>query len=91
MRYPVRLEEVAERLWRAAVVDLPGCTAYGRTLEEALGAIHYALKRHLQQTLHAGRRPPRPSTVEYHVLRSSSPGAVWSVVAVELPGWHQEK
>lgn len=85
MRYPIRLDPAAGSLWRATVLDLPGCTVYGRGLEEAIAAAREAVRRHLQSRLQDGRPLPKPAPVEVHLPEGQCSGAIWSVIDLAAP------
>lgn len=66
MRYAVVLEK-AKRNYSAYVPDLPGCVATGKTVQEALSAIHTAIELHLEGLVEDGDPIPDPATLVDYV------------------------
>ena len=62
-RFPVLLEKFSTG-YRAHALDLPGCVATGRTLEEARARIAKAMEMHLSSMREDGDPIPEPSHFE---------------------------
>jgi predicted RNase H-like HicB family nuclease len=58
--YPTRFEQNRDGWW-AYVPDLPGCTAVGRTRDEAERNAHEAIAAHVALLRDTGRPVPQPS------------------------------
>jgi len=59
LRYLVRINKDPDSDWGAAVPDLPGCVATGKTIDSTLQRIQVAIQLHLRG-MADGVRPPRP-------------------------------
>jgi predicted RNase H-like HicB family nuclease len=66
MRYAVIFEK-SERHFGAYCPDLPGCVAVGESLAVAKGRMAVAMKKHVEQLVSAGERPPEPSSVVAYI------------------------
>jgi len=53
------IEQDEDGRWSAWIAALPGCTAWGYTKEEALGAIKDAADAHVADMLEAGEELPK--------------------------------
>jgi antitoxin HicB len=62
----VRDAEDKGKPWTASVEELPGCTAHGRTSEEALGAIEAAMANWIAVAREKGREIPEPRSATSH-------------------------
>ncbi len=58
--YPTRYEQSRDGWW-ASVPDLPGCTSFGRTREEAERNVTEAIAAHVALLRETGRPVPEPS------------------------------
>jgi len=65
--------------------DFPGCTAGGRTLDEARGLAADALTLHLAQLVEQGDAVPEPSTLDELAGDPGMRGSVAVLVAAEPP------
>lgn len=65
-KYKAELEQDDDGRWSAWIEDLPGCAAWGYTLEEALSSLEDAAKAYIEDMVEAGEVMPgaRESTVE---------------------------
>ena len=63
LKYPVEIFYSAEdEGYIANVPDLPYCSAFGETPEEALREVQVAIKLHLEVLKETGRPIPKPSS-----------------------------
>jgi antitoxin HicB len=62
----VRDDEDKGRPWTAIVEELPGCTAHGRTADEALNGLQSALTAWIEVALEHGREIPQPKSAGSH-------------------------
>jgi predicted RNase H-like HicB family nuclease len=62
----VRDDEEKGRPWTAIVEELPGCTAHGRTADEALTGLQSALTSWIEVALEHGREIPQPKSAGSH-------------------------
>ena len=60
LRYLVRINKDPDSDWGAAVPDLPGCVATGKTIDSTLQRIQVAIQLRLRGMRADGVRPPRP-------------------------------
>ena len=72
MRYAVIIEQRNE-IFRAYVPDLPGCTATGRTREEAESSLRMAIGYHLERLRRDGVSVPLPSSHVQYVAVAAPP------------------
>lgn len=65
-KYKAELEQDDDGRWSAWIEDLPGCAAWGYTLEEALSSLEDAAKTYIEDMVEAGEVRPGAgeSTVE---------------------------
>jgi len=56
----VRIDKDPDSDWGASVLDLPGCVATGKTIDQALRRIEKAVALHIRGMREDGRTPPRP-------------------------------
>ena len=65
MRYAIVIEK-AEHNYAAYILDLPGCVAIGKTMEEVENQIQAAIEFHIHGMCEDGLSIPEPSSrVEY--------------------------
>ena len=62
----VRDGEDKGKAWTASVEELPGCTAHGKTSDEALSGIEAAIAKWIAVALEEGRDIPEPKSVASH-------------------------
>lgn len=55
--YQAQIEHDDDGRWSAWVDDLPGCSAWGRTRQEALSALHDAAAAYVEDMVEAGEIP----------------------------------
>ncbi|HLY01090.1 MAG TPA: type II toxin-antitoxin system HicB family antitoxin [Candidatus Cybelea sp.] len=60
--YLAVLESADDGTWSAYVPDLPGCTSFGPSREEAARNIREAIRGHLEEMRETGERIPEPSS-----------------------------
>jgi predicted RNase H-like HicB family nuclease len=60
--YLAVLERANDGTWSAYVPDLPGCTTFGPSREEAARNIREAIAGHLELMRETGERIPEPSS-----------------------------
>ena len=67
LEYPVKIQWLdGEKLFVAEFFDLPGCQAYGKTVEEAYKNAQEAKKDWMQVSLEQGLTIPKPSVPAEH-------------------------
>ena len=62
----VRDGEDKGKPWTASVEELPGCTSYGKTSDEALNGIEAAMAKWIAVALEEGRDIPEPKSATSH-------------------------
>lgn len=70
--YVVRIVKDPDSDWGASVLDLPGCAATGKTIDEALRRIEKAVALHIRGMREDGLVRPRPKHRNYADARSTS-------------------
>jgi predicted RNase H-like HicB family nuclease len=60
--YLAVLERAGDGTWSAYVPDLPGCTSFGPSREEAARNIREAIEGHLEVMRETGEAIPEPSS-----------------------------
>jgi predicted RNase H-like HicB family nuclease len=60
LQYLVRINKDPDSDWGASVLDLPGCVATGKTIDQALRRIQRAIVLHIRGMREDGVLPPRP-------------------------------
>jgi len=61
--YLAIIEPADDGTWSAYAPDLPGCTSYGATREEAARNVHDAIRGHIDALRETGQSVPEPSSV----------------------------
>ncbi len=61
LQYLVRINKDPDSDWGASVLDLPGCVATGKTIDQALRRIERAVALHIRGMREDGLRPPQPT------------------------------
>lgn len=56
------LEQAQDGTWSAYVPDLPGCTSFGPTREEAAANVREAIGGHLRALRETGQAIPEPTS-----------------------------
>jgi predicted RNase H-like HicB family nuclease len=62
MDYLAIIERAADGTWSAYVPDLPGCTSFGPTREEAARNVHEAIDQHIAALRESGEEVPEPTS-----------------------------
>lgn len=60
--YIAVLEQADDGTWGAYVPDLPGCTAGGRTSDEAIAKVEESIRYHIDLLRESGEAVPEPGT-----------------------------
>jgi predicted RNase H-like HicB family nuclease len=60
LQYLVRIDKDPDSDWGASVLDLPGCVATGKTIDQAFRRIQRAVALHIRGMREDGLTPPRP-------------------------------
>jgi predicted RNase H-like HicB family nuclease len=68
--YLAILERAGDGTWSAYVPDLPGCTSFGPTREEAARNVHEAIEQHIAALTEAGEPIPEPASLPQMVHRA---------------------
>jgi predicted RNase H-like HicB family nuclease len=68
--YLAILERANDGTWGAYVPDLPGCTSFGPTREEAARNVHLAIEEHIAALREAGEPVPEPASLPEMVHRA---------------------
>ncbi len=85
VRYPAVIDLPTDRTaWVVVVPDLPGCTAAGDSLPEAMAAARVAVRHWLDAARANGRAVPAPSPVEVVQAMPEHRGRVVRVIELEL-------
>jgi len=61
--YLAILERASDGAWSAYVPDLPGCTSFGPTREEAARNVHEAIATHIAALRETGQTVPEPASL----------------------------
>ena len=61
--YLAILERANDGTWSAYVPDLPGCTSFGPTRDEAARNVHDAIREHIDSLRERGETVPEPSSI----------------------------
>ena len=85
MEYIAYLCREVDGKYGARFPDFPGCTAGGRTLEQARESAADALASQLEQMIEHGELMPEPSTLDDLVGDPRMQGAVVCLVTAEAP------
>ena len=85
MEYIAYLSRESDGKYGARFPDFPGCTAGGRTLEEARDFAADALTSHLELMIEQGDSVPEASTLDDLVGDPGMPGSVLCLVTAEAP------
>lgn len=72
-RYQITVFSSEDSGWIAEIADLPGCTAYGGTPEQAVAEVGIARSAWLEVARAAGRPIPEPSPRRPHHPGSHRP------------------
>jgi predicted RNase H-like HicB family nuclease/uncharacterized protein (DUF4415 family) len=79
--FPVAIQEESTAVYSVTVPNLPGCTSFGETIEDALAEASDAIENHLyelsKQGLPAGLKP---ATIDALYGLDEFRGAVWAMV-----------
>jgi len=59
-QHVVRIDKDPDSDWGASVLDLPGCVATGKTIDQTLRRIEKAVELHIRGMREDGLTPPRP-------------------------------
>jgi predicted RNase H-like HicB family nuclease len=70
MDYVVIIEKAADGSYSAYVLDLPGCTACGDTVEEATAEIREAVQLHIE-SLRTHNEPVPPPTAKALTIKAA--------------------
>ena len=62
-KYKAELEQDDDGRWSAWIEDLPGCAAWGYTLEEALSSLEDAAIAYIEDMVEAGEARPRDKDI----------------------------
>ena len=67
LQYLVRIDKDPDSDWGASVLDLPGCVATGKTIDQALRRIQRAVALHIRGMREDGLPIPEPTSLADYV------------------------
>ncbi|MBK1711287.1 type II toxin-antitoxin system HicB family antitoxin [Rubrivivax gelatinosus] len=84
MKYPIAIEpDRPGTTWRVTVPDLPGCSAVGAGVDDAIRAASAAIARWIDEAAAEGRDVPLPRSIDLHRERERFASAIWALADVD--------
>ncbi|MBK1686216.1 type II toxin-antitoxin system HicB family antitoxin [Rubrivivax gelatinosus] len=84
MKYPIAIEpEKPGTTWRVTVPDLPGCSAVGAGVDDAIRAASAAIARWIDAAVAEGRDIPLPRPIDMHRQGERFASAIWALADVD--------
>ena len=83
MKYPVLItRNTANDKYQLSVVDLPGCNAESKTVDEGLCNLESIVDSHLTILSEQAEKIPQAKSIDYH-MKSNSLG-IWVIINIDI-------